>query len=580
VFHWERQRVQQGVTVALHCTCGDIVSDLPNSDTSSGLPDGQRPPASTTMPIAGDHLKRKLAVIMASDVAGYSKLIAFDEEDTIRRYADISRLVHKLVAQQAGRVFNTAGDAILAEFDSAVNAVRCALDVQEAVTARSRSVTPDRRLKLRIGIAIGDVIVADNGDLLGDGVNIAARLESLAVPGGVCISQDVLNLVQSKIGLGFDDLGPQELKNIPQLVHAFRVTPTGEAPYRTMPSMRIHPGGKTAQPAKTRLLKFGLIGGLCAAGIAAVGVFRPEIGFRSPQVRPGTSLDPSRIPLIRDAARSQIARGYMAAGGHKAIALSFDGDSVAAVTNSPSEQAAAQDAQIQCDKDSAQTENKRPCFIYAIGERVQVEPASFPMPLPIETRSRAIGQPFGSEDQPLQRMNQGRRLLREYPAATGPKALAIGTRGDALWGAMATGATVDEAVRRALEFCGFRAGSGGGNSAGGNPSVAGGRTGPCILYAVGNDIVTVSPRSRKITGVLVISADPAIPDAERERLIQAYDRTGWQALARGRGGTWHAAGGTTTEQSAVDAALATCTQADKDCQLYAIGRFLVGPEAG
>ncbi len=543
------------------------------------------------MPVSGEHLRRKLAVILASDVAGYSALIAADEEGTVRRYADVSRLMHKLVAQQSGRVFNTAGDAILAEFDSAVNAVRCAIDVQETVNALDAAAPSLGRLKLRIGIAIGDVIVADNGDLLGDGVNIAARLESLSSPGGVCISQDVLNLVQSKIGLGFDDLGLQDLKNIPQPVHAFRVTPTGAPPRAFAPQQtKFQPTrGQPTQIQSTSMRHIAI----AAAGVAltvaglAIAVTWPRGPTSAPSV---TRLDPANIPLIPDAMREQIRKGYMTAGGSKAIAMSFDGDSVAFVTNRPTQQDAAMQAQAQCDKDSAQTENKRPCFVFAVGERVLVDPASFPMPLPFEVPSVPVGRAFGVDDPPMQRMNQGRRLLRDYPAVIGPKALAIGTRGDAVWGAMSKGATIEEAIRRALEFCGYRAGSGGGASTGlgstgsgstgtdGNVSVSGGRTGPCVLYAVGNDLVTLPPKTRKILGALVISTDKAIPDLDRERLMQAYGAGDWQAMARGRGGTWHAVGGAASEAAAVEAVLAACKVAEKECQLYAIGRFLVAAD--
>lgn len=170
--------------------------------------------------------------------------------------------------------------------------------------------------------------------------------------------------------------------------------------------------------------------------------------------------------------------------------------------------------------------------------------------------------------------------MRDYPTLSGPKALAIGTRGDAVWGAMAGGATTEEAIRRALEFCGYRSGSGGAasGSGSGNPTVAGGRTGPCILYAVGRDLVTLPPKSRRIIGVLVLSTDHNIPASDRARLVQDYAKGDWQAVARGRGGTWHAVSGGGSESAAVDAALGKCKLADMECQVYAIGRFLVASD--
>ncbi len=530
---------------------------------------------SGSMPIAGEHLRRKLAVILASDVAGYSALISADEEGTVRRYAEISRLMHKLVSQQAGRVFNTAGDAILAEFDSAVNAVRCAIDVQEAVNALDGAEPGRGRLRLRIGIAIGDVIVADNGDLLGDGVNIAARLEGLAAPGGVCISRDVLNLVQSKIGLGFDDLGLQDLKNIAQPVHAYRVTPTGAAP-QVLPARGATPAGWW--PPSKMTLAAVVLG--CVAMIAGGVVLGRR--DRTTGVQAWEKFDPARVPLITRERREKIRAGYLNAGGRRALFISNDGDSTGMAVNRATDQDAATAAEEDCNRESSTRPGQRGCFLYAIGDRVVADPARFPVPPESEAPRRPIGQKFGVDDPPLLRMQQGNRLGRDYPLHGGPKAIAIGTRGEAVWGAWSHGVSDDEAVRRTLEFCGSRASSGGGGGGGGTGTGAGvgSAPSPCILYAVGDELVTRPPRTRRIIGVLVIATDKAIPAAERARLAQDYAAGDWQALARGRGGTWHAASGAVSEAAAAEAALTKCQAADTACQIYAIGRFLVAGEAG
>jgi class 3 adenylate cyclase len=152
------------------------------------------------------------------------------------------------VAQFEGRVFNTAGDAILAEFPSAVEALRAAIAIQEALGARNRDYPPERRVQFRMGITIGDVVERD-GDLLGDGVNIAARLEGLAEPGGICISRSIQEAVANKVPAFFREIGPQTLKNIPTPVHAFpgragrpsrRETPprAGESALRSPPCSR------------------------------------------------------------------------------------------------------------------------------------------------------------------------------------------------------------------------------------------------------------------------------------------------------------------------------------------------------
>jgi len=128
-------------------------------------------------------MKRKIAAIFAADIAGYSRLVAEDEEETLRRLASYRQVTDDFIAKGGGRIFNTAGDAVLAEFPSAVEAVRCAIDIQESLRTRNMAYPPSRQMAFRIGITIGDVVERD-GDLLGDGVNIAARLEGLAEVGG------------------------------------------------------------------------------------------------------------------------------------------------------------------------------------------------------------------------------------------------------------------------------------------------------------------------------------------------------------------------------------------------------------
>lgn len=167
-------------------------------------------------------MKRKIAAIFAADIAGYSRLVAEDEEETLRRLASYRSVVDDFIAKANGRIFNTAGDAVLAEFPSAVAAVRCAIDIQESLRTRNMAYPPSRQMSFRIGITIGDVVERD-GDLLGDGVNIAARLEGLAEVGGICVSRAVHEQVANKLSVQFADIGAQEVKNIPTPVHAYMV---------------------------------------------------------------------------------------------------------------------------------------------------------------------------------------------------------------------------------------------------------------------------------------------------------------------------------------------------------------------
>ena len=170
-----------------------------------------------------DGLVRKLATILSADVAGYSRLMAEDEEHTLQTFRGHREVFEKLVALHRGRIFNTAGDAILAEFGSAVEAVRCATEIQAALRTRNDHLADERRVEFRIGVNLGDVMVQGE-DLLGDGVNLAARLQGAAEPGGVCIAGSVYDQIRNKLSLAFAPLGDINYKNIPQAVRTFAIT--------------------------------------------------------------------------------------------------------------------------------------------------------------------------------------------------------------------------------------------------------------------------------------------------------------------------------------------------------------------
>src|SRR5271167_3207325 len=168
-------------------------------------------------------VERKLATILSADVAEFSRLMSEDEEQTLRVFRGHKQIFESLVAMHRGRVFNTAGDAILAEFGSAVEAVRCATDIQTALRTRNDQLPPNRQVRFRIGVNLGDVMVQGQ-DLLGDGVNVAARLQTAAEPGGVCISGSVHDQIRNKLSLSFQSLGERNFKNIQQPVRTFSIT--------------------------------------------------------------------------------------------------------------------------------------------------------------------------------------------------------------------------------------------------------------------------------------------------------------------------------------------------------------------
>ena len=172
---------------------------------------------------------RKLAAILAADVAGYSKLAGADEERTLARLRALrSDLIDPTIALHHGRVVKRTGDGVLIEFRSVVDAVRCAIEVQNGMVERNAGLPPERRIEFRIGIHVGDVVEESDGDLMGDGVNIAARLEGIADPGGICLSEDAYRQVRDRIKEGFIDLGEKDLKNIARPVRAYAIK-TGSA---------------------------------------------------------------------------------------------------------------------------------------------------------------------------------------------------------------------------------------------------------------------------------------------------------------------------------------------------------------
>jgi adenylate cyclase len=186
-------------------------------------------------------MERRLTAIFAADVAGYSRLIGADEEGTLTRFTAHRReLIEPKINEHQGRLVKTTGDGVLAEFASPVKAVRCAIDVQHGMATRNADIPEGKRIEFRIGINLGDVVVED-GDIFGDGVNVAARLENIAEPGAVYISRAVRDFVADTAELALEDLGERELKNIAKTVQVFRIA----APAQALPR-----GGHPPRPCR------------------------------------------------------------------------------------------------------------------------------------------------------------------------------------------------------------------------------------------------------------------------------------------------------------------------------------------
>src|SRR6202011_720723 len=194
-----------------------------------------------------ERFERRLAAILAADVAGYSRLMGEDEEGTHAALTTLRREVSDpKIAAHRGRIVKTTGDGLLVEFASVVDAVRCAVELQREMALRNEGVAKERRIEFRIGINLGDIII-DEHDIYGDGVNVAARLEALAEPGGGCVSRVVRDQVRDKVEFGFEDLGEQQVKNIARPVHVYRIAAAGSAvpksalPFPEKPSLAVLP---------------------------------------------------------------------------------------------------------------------------------------------------------------------------------------------------------------------------------------------------------------------------------------------------------------------------------------------------
>jgi class 3 adenylate cyclase len=206
-------------------------------------------------------IKRRLTAILAADAVGYSKQMGIDDEGTLKSLAAQRAIIDRIIVAHQGRIVGTAGDSVLAEFASSVEAVRCAVEIQEALETRNAGVPEAERLVFRIGVNLGDVMV-DGADILGDGVNVAARLEGIADPGGICISSSVYDQIAGKLNLGFVDIGEKSLKNIARPIHVYRFDRSGEL------------AAVPRRPARqARALWIG-IGAATVLAIAGVGIWR------------------------------------------------------------------------------------------------------------------------------------------------------------------------------------------------------------------------------------------------------------------------------------------------------------------
>ena len=489
---------------------------------------------------ASQDLRRKLTVILASDVAGYSRLVGEDEEDTVRRFREIAAEFAGFVQQHQGRIFNTAGDAILAEFASAVDATRCAIAIQGTNNARNAEVPAQRRIIFRIGLAVGDVVVGDAGDLMGDAVNIAARLEGIADPGGICASEDILKHVENKIPLDATDIGKQSLKNIQRPIHAFKIAPAdGNAGVK-----RIKLVSKV--PTRFPTLRVVSASALAVAALAAFLVWKLEpFSPHATPARAGVPFDAAKVPLVTDRVRSALA-DFAREPSYKAIAISRIGWGVA--SGARDTVSAEREALDRCRK----RDQKGDCRIYALGNRV-VWPL-LRLPLPADLRTEPLNEPLVPQQLSAVKGVPNVAGLQAYLADSNHKALAISDSG---FSSMKDRETQAEAIRLAVERCSDFAHA------------------PCLLMAVDGFLSVKIPSSFGAVRPFTLAGEAEMSEADKARIGKIYSARDWRALARGASQQWYAVSDMASEKAAADAVLTACRASERDCTLWAIGNFRV-----
>jgi adenylate cyclase len=554
-------------------------------------------------------LVRRLTTIMDIDVVGFSTMSARDEEHALGLLAARMAIAQGLVKHHRGRIFKLTGDGLLAEFASPVEAVRAALEIQEAMRSANDQAAPDDQLVLRIGVNLGDVVESGE-DLMGDAVNVAARLESIAKPGGICVSAAVYEQIEGKLTLGAEDLGEQHVKNIPRAIHAYRLT-LGRASAVAAPAAD---GGKAKRVAV-------IIGVAAVVAVLAIGgawllherseaptstrmaqVPAPAAVASAPPPAPATApsspaTPPPAVPSAANAAPpaasppaatpatarpAAASRPYVAsevpfvpqwrerrlvdyglAEDHKAMAINVRGW-FAAATRALDETAARRRALEEC---NALVEREVPivrdfdrCVVYAIGNEVVWPFLAPPMPPPpyVPATRPSPPIPFDAATVPMVTERARQNLQEHYMRTTRHRALVLG-RGPLEW--WSPSESDADAIRRNLQTCGQITGH------------------PCVVYSVDDQVVVRVPQVHRVIGIFTPENAPSA-DAGRRAAVERYlIADDWRALAVASNGPVGIVTGRGNEDTAAADALSECNKSGGiECTLLAIGPFLVAPK--
>jgi len=553
-------------------------------------------------------LVRRLTTIVSIDVVGFSTMSARNEEHALDLLGARMATTEAIVKHHRGRVFKLTGDGLLAEFVSPVEAVRAALEIQEAMRSTNATTRPDDQLILRIGINLGDVVESGD-DLMGDAVNVAVRLESIAPPGGICVSAAIYEQIVGKLTLGAEDMGEQHVKNIPRPIHAYRLTTEGAAP--TVSATPKPTAGK--RPSR---LVIGVGAVAVVAIVATVGAWllreksepltpsgqtveapppdpptpspapappaaaaapapppapasapAPAAG-PTPGPTPGPSIGVPRIYAAADVPfasdfRRRALENYGRAEGAKALAINVRGI-FAFATRRVDDPTARRIALEECTR-AVQREvpivrEFDRCMTYAVGNDVIWSYRTPPLPPPPYVPAARPSPPITLDPATVPLMSELARknLADHYMKSDRKRALVLGRNHLDWWSPSETEA---DAIRRNLQSCGHITGR------------------PCVVYAVDDQVVVRTPQRYRIADIFTPQDLTNLDTGQQEAVDRYLVANDWRAIAVARNGRMGIAVGRASETAAANDAVSECARAGgTECAVSAVGPFLVTPK--
>ncbi len=540
-------------------------------------------------------LVRRLTTIASVDVVGFSTMSARNEEHALDLLGARMATAGAIVKHHRGRVFKLTGDGLLAEFVSPVEAVRAALEIQEAMRSTNATAGPDDQLVLRIGINLGD-IVESGDDLMGDAVNVAVRLESIAPHGGICVSASIYEQIIGKLTLGAEDMGEQHVKNIPRPIHAYRLT--SEA---TTPVMAATPKPSAAKRPSRLLIGTGAVAVVAIVAIAGAWLLRenprpaappvpaaqaptaspalaaavpqppavaPPAPTPSPVATPPPAIMTPRIysaadvPFVPDGRRRAL-ENYGRAEDSKAMAINVRGI-FAVATRRIDAQTARRIALEECNK-AVQRElpvirESDRCMTYAVGNDVVWTFRSPPLPPPPYVPAARPSPPITLDPAtvPLVGETARKNLGEHYLKSDRKRALVLGLNHFDWWSPSDSEA---DAVRRNLQICGHLTGR------------------PCVIYAIDEQVVVRTPQRYRVVDIFTPQALTNLDASQQDAVERYLVANDWRAIAVGRNGRLGIVVGRASESAAADNAIQACAQAGgTECAVSAVGPFLVTPK--